>query len=217
MSITTEFFSGIISRTGNCAAREEQASTDSRPLCPALLGQLLKELESTSGAAKASPVILCIGTDRMIGDSLGPLTGSLLSERAGSSLVVYGTLNATVHACNLKETLARIKKEHPRSTVIAVDASLGRQCVPGSVFVRAGSLKPGMGVSKNLPAAGDISITGIAGAQSGQPWLTLQTARLSLIMGMAEQICTCILDVCIRSDRCSCQPLSARRTDVLLY
>lgn len=168
----------------------------SRPLCPTLLSQLLDESEKSGSAKNARPVVLCIGTDRIIGDCLGPLTGSLLMERADKPLFVYGTLQATVHACNLEETLFQIKKEHPTSTVIAVDASLGRKCRPGSVFVRAGSLKPGMGVSKNLPEAGDISITGIAGTQGSQPWLTLQTARLSLIMAMAEEICECILNVC---------------------
>ncbi|MCC8047206.1 MAG: spore protease YyaC [Clostridiales bacterium] len=168
----------------------------SRPLCPSLLGQLLDDFEKGGRAACTSPVVLCIGTDRIIGDCLGPLTGSLLIERAQGSLLVYGTLQSTVHACNLEETLFQIKKEHPYSTVIAVDASLGRKCRPGSVFVRAGSLKPGMGVRKNLPEAGDISITGITGIQGSQPWLTLQTARLSLIMSMAEEICECILNVC---------------------
>ncbi|MCD7819513.1 MAG: spore protease YyaC, partial [Lachnospiraceae bacterium] len=145
------------------------------------------------------PVILCIGTDRIIGDSLGPLTGSLLEKNAGNSLAVYGTLNATVHACNLAETLIQIKKEHPSGTIIAVDASLGNGCKTGSVYIRQGSLKPGIGVSKDLPAAGDISITGIAGAQCSQPYLSLQTARLSLIMTMAEQICECILSVCCQN------------------
>lgn len=143
-----------------------------------------------------APVILCIGTDRMIGDSLGPLTGSLLKKHAGDRLQIYGTLQNTVNACNLTDTLAQIKKKQPHSTVIAVDASLGQSGRIGSVFIRPGSLKPGAGVSKELPAAGDISITGITGEQGKQPWLSLQTARLSIVMDMAEQICKCILSVC---------------------
>ncbi|MCD8397102.1 MAG: spore protease YyaC [Lachnospiraceae bacterium] len=173
-------------------------SSASLPLCPLLLGQLLESARDYNNPVSSSsaPVILCIGTDRLIGDSLGPLTGSLLEKRAGKSFSVYGTLEKTVHACNLDKTLSQIKKKHPYSTVIAVDASLGTQYKVGSVFIRPGSLKPGMGVSKDLPAAGDISITGIAGVQNSQPYLTLQTTRLSLIMAMAEEICACILAVC---------------------
>ncbi|MCD7841925.1 MAG: spore protease YyaC, partial [Lachnospiraceae bacterium] len=145
-------------------------------LDPEQLAQLL------AAAAKpfcGNPVILCIGTDRIVGDSLGPLTGSLLQKSAGDSLAIYGTLEAPVHACNLAETLTQIKKEHPDSAIIAVDASLGCQYKVGSVLIRSGSIRPGMGVKKELPAVGDISITGIAGAQSSRPYLVLQSVRLS--------------------------------------
>ncbi|MCD8023632.1 MAG: spore protease YyaC [Lachnospiraceae bacterium] len=177
-------------------------------------------------------VILCIGTDRLIGDSLGPLTGSLLTRKsdgtsparpilseereclrsftddilnergseqfadANPSIIVYGTLENTVHACNLAKILADIQKKHPGSIIIAVDASLSHEYPTGTVLIRPGSLKPGMGVQKDLPSVGDISITGITGTQSSEPYLTLQTTRLSLIMSMAEQICACITSVC---------------------
>lgn len=73
-------------------------------LCAQQLARLLGRYQVSE------PVILCIGTDRIIGDSLGPLTGSLLKKRAGEALHVYGTLEHTVHACNLAETLTQIQK-----------------------------------------------------------------------------------------------------------
>ncbi|MCC8137845.1 MAG: spore protease YyaC [Clostridiales bacterium] len=170
-------------------SRRTSDAYGSHPLSSGQLAQLLSAAE----AFRANPVILCIGTDRIVGDSLGPLTGTLLQKRAGNSLAVYGTLDSPVHACNLAETLAQIKKEHPDSAIIAVDASLGSHYKVGSVLVRPGSIRPGLGVRKDLPAAGDISIIGIAGVQSRRPYLVLQTVRLSVIMSMAEQICDCIL------------------------
>lgn len=139
------------------------------------------------------PVILCIGTDRIIGDSLGPLVGSLLQKSAPDSFLVYGTLSQTVHALNLPSIWAQIKKKHPRSPVIAVDASLGPYDRIGSVFVRPGSVSPGAGVHKDLPPIGDISITGIVGEESRHPYLTLQTSRLSTVARMSEQIAGCLL------------------------
>ncbi len=162
-------------------------------------GKRIPEATANTDFSLTKPVILCIGTDRIVGDSLGPLTGSLLQkhmENFKNPLAVYGTLEAPVHACNLAETLEQIKKEHPDSIVIAVDASLGCHYKVGSVLIRSGSIRPGMGVKKNLPAVGDISITGIAGVQSSRPYFVLQSVRLSLIMSMAEQICECILNVC---------------------
>lgn len=166
-------------------------ASNALPLHPLSLRTLLDEANPTETA----PVILCIGTDRIIGDSLGPLVGTLLKKCAAHDFPVYGTLEDTVHALNLRDILPQIKKTHPGRTVIAIDASLGPAAEVGSVFIRPGSLRPGAGVSKRLPAAGDLAITGIAGTEGQQPYLSLQTARLSTIMEMAEQIRDCILSL----------------------
>ena len=85
------------------------------------LQAMLAELD-----APHCPVILCIGTDRVTGDSLGPLAGSFLEAYgAYHPLTVYGTLDAPVHALNLSRVMRRIKNKHPRSPILAVDASLG--------------------------------------------------------------------------------------------
>ncbi len=165
---------------------------DPAPLCANRLRELLDE-----AGFSAAPVVLCIGTDRLIGDCLGPFLGTLLEKSASDRLNVYGTLSGTVHALNLPETIAQIKKKHPDRAVIAVDASLGAPEHVGSVFVRSGSLRPGAGVRKELPETGDIAITGIVGALGAQPYLNLQTVRLSTIAAMADEICGCILDACL--------------------
>ncbi len=155
-----------------------------------------RTLKSCLSDSSDCPVILCIGTDRIIGDSLGPMVGSMLQKESGGILPVYGTLQHPVHALNLNQINDQIKKKHPDRIVIAIDASLGDRHEVGSVYVRSGGLHPGAGVSKTLPSTGDISITGIAAPDSRQPYLALQTARLSTIAAMAEVICTCIMQTC---------------------
>lgn len=159
--------------------------------------QYLKKLLADFPAQSIPPVILCIGTDRIIGDCLGPLVGTMLCRAAGKDLTVYGTLQHTVHALNLHETISHIKKKHPDRIIVAVDASLGTYEHIGTVFVRPGCLRPGAGVCKDLPSIGDISITGIANSESSQPYLDLQTSRLATISAMADTICGCILDACL--------------------
>src|SRR5690625_3536000 len=68
--------------------------------------------------------IACIGTDRSTGDSLGPLTGSLLQHRSLKTLHVYGTLHNPLHALNIEDYLAKIRTNHSKPFIIAVDASL---------------------------------------------------------------------------------------------
>ena len=71
-------------------------------------------------------IFLCIGTDRVTGDCLGPYIGAQLSNHAFPMVHVYGTLSAPVHALNLTDTMQEIQKRHPGSLIIAIDSSLGK-------------------------------------------------------------------------------------------
>ena len=108
-------------------------------------------------------IILCIGTDRSTGDSLGPLVGYKLKPHINSYKGVHlmGTLDEPVHAKNLNEKIREINTYYNKALVIAIDASLGSMDRIGYINVRKGPLKPGLGVNKNLPKIGHISITGV--------------------------------------------------------
>src|SRR5690625_3154973 len=71
---------------------------------------------------KQSIIVLCIGTDRSTGDSLGPLTGTLLQNKKLRYMNVYGTLHEPVHALNLESYISLIQREHSFPFIIAVDA-----------------------------------------------------------------------------------------------
>ena len=51
-------------------------------------------------------IILCIGSDRSTGDSLGPLVGHELNKYHLNNITVYGTLEDPVHAANLSDKLS---------------------------------------------------------------------------------------------------------------
>ncbi|WP_018131418.1 spore protease YyaC [Effusibacillus pohliae] len=134
-------------------------------------------------------VILCIGTDRSTGDALGPLVGSRLQTIfMHEECPVYGTLEHPVHAVNLTETLASIKRLYPDPYLIAVDACLGQLSSVGMICIGEGPLKPGAGVNKNLPEVGDVHITGIVNVGGFMEYFVLQNTRLSVVMKMAECI-----------------------------
>lgn len=150
-----------------------------------ILGSHLSEM--LEGFA-LSPVFLCIGSDRVTGDSLGPMIGSWLKNRYYKKLPVYGTLELPVHALNLDETMEQIHKMHRGHPIIAIDASLGTREHQGYITVGKGSICPGAGVNKALSEVGDLFITGIVGVSGRFSHLSLQTARLSWIISIAEQI-----------------------------
>ena len=135
----------------------------------------------------AGVVFLCIGTDRSTGDSLGPVIGYKIKEEL-EHLEILGTLERPVHAMNLDTYQMILKLRYPRHVVVAVDASVGNLEHIGFITLGKGALKPGLGVSKELRAVGDIFITGIVGSCGNYDPLMLQSIRLSIVMRMADCI-----------------------------
>ncbi|MGE4283401.1 MAG: spore protease YyaC [Clostridia bacterium] len=133
-------------------------------------------------------VIVCIGTDRSTGDSLGPLVGYKLSTLRYANVHIMGTLDQPMHAKNLEENYNFIKENYSHPLIIAIDACLGKMDHIGYVTINKGPLKPGAGVNKVLPEIGDISIAGIVNFSGYLDYLVLQNTRLSIVMKMTDLI-----------------------------
>ncbi len=133
-------------------------------------------------------VIVCLGTDRSTGDSLGPLTGTVLRKYRSRSFDLFGTLEEPVHAVNLQETLEKIRMRFRNPFVIGIDACLGKAASVGHVIAGPGPIHPGAGVNKNLPPVGDIHVSGVVNIGGFMEYFVLQNTRLHLVMSMAELI-----------------------------
>ena len=157
---------------------------------PSAIEELSKYLHNN---IRAPLLIFCVGTDRCIGDALGPLTGTIL-KKLNPSFPIYGTIEDPIHALNISSSLREIKKRHPGYFIVAVDASLGNEDEIGNIIIRKGSLYPGKGVGKKLPAVGDVSIVGIVEDASCDVVSTIHNIRLHFIMSMAEVIASIITD-----------------------
>ena len=131
--------------------------------------------------------IVCIGTDKCIIDSLGPLIGTMLSKE-NLNIDIYGTLDKPVHAMNINDYMKTIKKRD-YDKIIAIDACLSNKKNQGVIEVREGSITPGKGIGKLLPEIGDISIIGVVDSSERDFHDLVQDTRLSLIYEMSEIIC----------------------------
>lgn len=165
------------------------------------LGRLLQNCIRNCEKEWAELVFLCIGSDRITGDSLGPYIGHQLSRYTLNRTVIYGTLESPVHALNLSKTISEIHSDHPNALVIAIDASLGAKKHLGYITVGNGSIRPGAGVRKDLPPVGDIYITGIVCASGFLDQLSLQNTRLAFVISMADTITRAILSVYANTHR----------------
>ena len=164
---------------------DTEAGFEAEKFAARLLLLLMNEMRASG---RRQVVFLCIGTDRSTGDSLGPLIGYKLKEKGMRNARVLGTLEEPVHAMNLEPCMEQLREKCPDALVVAVDASVGSADHVGYVTLGRGPLKPGLGVSKDLDAVGDLFITGIVGSvRNGDP-LMLQSVRLSVVMRLADCI-----------------------------
>lgn len=150
----------------------------------------LSNMMLTADTSGRDLVLLCVGSDRSTGDSLGPLIGHKLQRSLRGKLFIYGTLKEPVHAVNLSAVIERIYSTHRDPLVIAVDASLGTHSHIGYVTLTDAPLRPGLGVKKSLPEVGDICITGIVNLSGMMDGMLLQSTRLSTVMDLADFIST---------------------------
>lgn len=128
------------------------------------------------------PTVVCIGTDRSTGDSLGPMVGTFLTW-AGFEGPVIGTLENPVHAGNLHSL-----DLDSYGLVIAVDACLGTKQEVGLIMVKPGPLKPGLAVNKKLRPVGHLHIAGVVNVGGFMEYAVLQSTRLNTVMKMAQVI-----------------------------
>ena len=146
---------------------------------------------------KTAPVVLCIGSDLAIGDSLGPVVGTMLKKK-GYNGAVYGTLKNPVTAKEVKYINNFLQKTHPTAPVIAVDAAVGDERDIGLIKVADTPLKPGSGANKRLGKVGDISILGIVAGRTAFSYSVLNLTRLNMVYGMAEDISEAILSYSLK-------------------
>lgn len=132
-------------------------------------------------------VIVCIGTDKCIGDCVAPIVGTILVE-SGYSFPVYGTLHEPIHALNIKENLAKIIKEHKNPFIISIDACLGDKEDIGVIRIKNDSIIPGSGIGESLPRVGNMSIIGIVHDVDDATHFAESGIRLSFVDDMAKTI-----------------------------
>lgn len=153
----------------------------SSPLCYYNIANFLKDYITND------TIIVCIGTDKCIGDALGPLVGTLLEESL-FPLPILGTLASPIHALNLDTRLKEISNNYPTASIIAIDACLGDANAIGEIHTRDEPIHPGKGVGKTLQSVGNASIIGIVDSSDSLELFTNRPIRLNLIMEMAKVI-----------------------------
>lgn len=140
-----------------------------------------------------SPVFMCIGTEKVFSDSLGPRVGSLLNELLNKPAFVYGLCQQNITAENLCHSYSFIKAMHPQSQVVVIDAGVGASEQLGKIQLTDGGIIPGAATNKNLPMMGDVSIVGIVAEKGMSDFYTLNSAKDRFVGAVAKFIAEAII------------------------
>lgn len=150
-------------------------------------------VDAIKSRTRSQPVYMCIGTEKVFSDSLGPRVGTLLNENMLFPSFVYGLHEQNITAENLMYSYNFIKALHPDSPVVVIDAAVGSSDQIGKVQVSDGGILPGAATNKNLPSIGDVSIIGIVAEKGMSDFYTLNSEKDRLVGKVAEFIAEAIL------------------------
>ena len=136
---------------------------------------------------KSEPIFICIGSDLVLGDCLGPIIGTNIKNN-NLERFVYGTLKCPITAKDINIINKHVETTHRNGFLIAIDSAIGSSADVGLVKIRNGGIVPGLGVNKKLPTVGRIGIMGIVAERSENNKIFYNNTRLNLIYSMANTI-----------------------------
>lgn len=143
--------------------------------------------------AQQCKVFMCIGTQKVIADSLGPRVGQILNENMSSPMYVYGLDLLNITAENLIDSYEFIKQMHPDEQIMVIDAGVGDDSQIGEVQLVGKGIAPGAATDKNLPVVGDISIVGIVAEKNLNDFYVTTEDKDFLVNRLAQFIADSIL------------------------
>ena len=127
--------------------------------------------EKTNGLELSKLIFLCIGTDKIIGDSFGPLVGYKLKRMFENedNIEVIGTLDNIISMQNVSQIIGNIYGKYEDPFVIAVDAALSNKNNIGRILVSKKSMNIGGCFNRRSICVGNISIKGIVSKDLKNP------------------------------------------------
>ena len=105
-------------------------------------------------------IFLCIGTNKVIGDSLGPIVGTNLEKmlNGNENIKVFGNMKNPINALNVKENIEYINKVYVDKYIIVIDSAVSDKNLIGEIFITKNKTILGKGTDNKISEIGDLSI-----------------------------------------------------------
>ena len=137
------------------------------------------------------PVIVCVGTDRVVSDMIAPLTAEYLVAKQIPAYV-YGRLANPITNRNLHSAFRYIHDSHKGKQIIVIDAGVGKMCDIGKVRVNRGGIIPAGVFGGSRVMYGDVSIMPIVSTLSIDAKTFLSCAKFNVVNNTAKSLAECI-------------------------
>ncbi|MCM1042683.1 MAG: spore protease YyaC [Corallococcus sp.] len=132
-------------------------------------------------------VFVCIGTESVISDSLGPQVGEIINENADRAYV-YGLPQKNITAQNLERCFDAIRILHQNSKIAVIDAAVGSKNQIGEIQIDDMGIYPGAATGKNLKKVGDVSIVGVVAQTDMTDFYSADKSKRSFVKQLAQVI-----------------------------
>ena len=139
---------------------------------------------------------LCIGTDRVTGDSLGPIVGSNLEKYVKKNNIknikVIGNLENNLSNTNIN------KIENNNGIRIVIDSAISNTYDIGDIIIDKSPIKIRQALNSSKDINSDIAIKCIVGKNfedSSENFLMLQNIKIGIVLNLAEKLSTTLYEV----------------------
>lgn len=145
-------------------------------------------------------IFLCVGTNRLVGDMVGPIVGEKLMNKVhhkriqklnNREIVVYGNMQHTLNLKNANEIIQYLQYKYKRPFIITIDAALGSEDMIEKILIGSGKIEIGKALENEIQYQSNIYIKGIVGKYSTvveENMNTLKSANIASIQRISNII-----------------------------
>lgn len=126
-------------------------------------------------------VFLCVGTNKIIGDMIGPMVGEDLKNRiyknVKKEIIIFGNMENTLNLKNAENIIGEVKNRYINPFIITIDTALGREENLKKIYVTQGEIEIGKAVSKGIKYKSHVNIKGVVGKYSSTKEKNINTLK----------------------------------------
>lgn len=110
--------------------------------------------------------ILCVGTNKIIGDSIGPIIGSNLKHMENDFMHVFGTTCNPLDFYNARNIINNLYENYEKPYIITIDAALSDKNRKGEIVLNKGFIKIGKALDRSICFYSNTNINCVVGKNS---------------------------------------------------